>query len=58
MIRHGLIYDLSLVCVWSVMGLSFFLSILQNPHREDYVQVECVLKPRCKKCMEKGMNKR
>ena len=23
----------------------------------DYVQVECVLKPRCKKCMEKGMGR-
>ena len=40
-------------------GLSFFLSFYTAiPHCEDYVQVKCVLKPRCKKCMEKGMNKR
>ena len=38
--------------------LSFLSFYTATPPREDYVQVECVLKPRCKKCMEKGMNKR
>ena len=34
--------------------LSFFLSFdTALPPREDYVQVDCVLKPRYKKCTEK-----
>ena len=34
--------------------LSFFLSLYTAlPPREDYVQVDCVLKPRYKKCTEK-----
>ena len=36
--------------------LSFF--IYCNPPCEDYVQVDCVLKPRYKKCSEKELNKR
>ena len=41
------------------LHIAFFLSFYTaTPPREDYVQVECVLKPQCKKCMEKGMNKR
>ena len=33
---------------------SFFLSLYTAlPPREDYVQVDCVLKPRYKKCTEK-----
>ena len=39
--------------------LSFFLSLYTaTPPREDYVQVDCVLKPRYKKCSEKELNKR
>ena len=38
---------------------SFFLSLYTaTPPREDYVQVDCVLKPRYKKCSEKELNKR
>ena len=34
---------------------AFFLSLdTALPPREDYVQVDCVLKPRYKKCTEKG----
>ena len=34
--------------------LSFFLSLdTALPPREDYVQLDCVLKPRYKKCTEK-----
>ena len=37
-----------------VKDLSFFLSLdTALPPREDYVQVDCVLKPRYKKCTEK-----
>ena len=36
------------------MFLVFFLSLdTALPPREDYVQVDCVLKPRYKKCTEK-----
>ena len=39
--------------------LSFFLSLYTaTPPREDYVQVDCVLKPGYKKCSEKELNKR
>ena len=37
---------------------SFFLSLdTALPPREDYVQVDCVLKPRYKKCTEKEKDK-
>ena len=44
-------------CLARVQSFSmFFLSLSFDtalPPREDYVQVDCVLKPRYKKCMEK-----
>ena len=49
-----------------VSGVQFFTTRPQSlflsldtalPPREDYVQVDCVLKPRYKKCMEKEKDK-
>ena len=39
-------------------SVPFFLSFnTATPPREDYVQVDCVLKPRYKKCKEKAQDK-
>ena len=46
--------DSSIVSVglWRKFELSFFFDTALPPH-EDYVQVDCGLKPRYKKCTEK-----
>ena len=55
---NGYICAVNKILFYSILfyshKLSFFLSLdTALPPREDYVQVDCVLKPRYKKCTEK-----